>query len=55
MAIQIISISHKAAPLRIREKFAFTKEQQIELMKRLVEHPEVDEALILSTCNRTEL
>ena len=28
MGIQIISISHKIAPLRIREMFAFTEEQQ---------------------------
>ena len=55
MAIQIISISHKIAPLRIREKFAFTREQQDELIKKLTEYPEVDESLILSTCNRTEL
>ena len=55
MSIQIISISHRVAPLHIREKFAFTTEQQLALMKRLTEYPEVDESLILSTCNRTEL
>lgn len=54
MAIQIISISHRIAPLRIREKFAFTEKQQVELMKKLADYPEVDESLILSTCNRTE-
>ncbi|MBQ9155787.1 MAG: glutamyl-tRNA reductase [Eubacterium sp.] len=55
MAIQIISISHKIAPLRIREMFTFTDEEQIRLMKELVEHPQIDECVILSTCNRTEL
>ena len=55
MSIQIISISHKIAPIRIREKFSFTQEQQVDLIKRLVEYPEIDESLILSTCNRTEL
>lgn len=55
MSIQIISISHKIAPLRIREKFAFTEEQQVDFIKKLVEYPEIDESLILSTCNRTEV
>ena len=55
MSIQIISISHKIAPLRIREKFSFTKEQQVDLIGRLVEYSDIDESLILSTCNRTEL
>ena len=55
MSIQIISISHKIAPLRIREKFSFTEEQQVNLIKQLVEYPQIDESLILSTCNRTEL
>ena len=55
MSIQIISISHRKAPLNVREKFAFTEEQQVDLLKRLVQCPEVDESLILSTCNRTEL
>lgn len=55
MDIQIISISHKIAPLRIREMFAFTKEQQISMMRKLTESLEISECVVLSTCNRTEM
>lgn len=55
MGIQIISISHKIAPLSVREKFAFTKEQQGEIMRRMVSRLDGAECVILSTCNRTEM
>ena len=41
MGIQIISISHKIAPLHIREMFAFTKEQQEDMMRKMTDHLEV--------------
>ena len=55
MAIQIISISHKIAPLAVREMFAFTQEQQENMMKKMVSFLEVSECVVLSTCNRTEM
>ena len=55
MGIQIISISHKNAPLAVRELFAFTQEQQDRMMKAMVAHLEVTECVLLSTCNRTEM
>lgn len=55
MGIQIISISHKIAPLHIREMFAFSKEQQEDMMRKMTEHLEVSECVVLSTCNRTEM
>lgn len=55
MGIQIISISHKIAPLHVREMFAFTQEQQDNMMKKMTEHLEVSECVVLSTCNRTEM
>ena len=55
MGIQIISISHKIAPLHIREMFAFTKEQQEDMMRKMTDHLEVSECDVLSTCNRTEM
>jgi glutamyl-tRNA reductase len=50
-----LGISHNTAPVYIREKVAFSKEQQNKALKQLVEIPQIDEAVILSTCNRTEL
>lgn len=55
MSIQLISISHKIAPLEIRELFAFTEEQQSHLRKAMTENTFIDECVVLSTCNRTEV
>ncbi|MBR5047641.1 MAG: glutamyl-tRNA reductase [Eubacterium sp.] len=55
MSIQIIGISHKNAPLAVREMFAFTQDQQNKMMVQMTEYPGVDECVVLSTCNRTEL
>lgn len=55
MSIQLISISHKIAPLKIRELFAFSKEQQEELMRDMVANALIDECIVVATCNRTEI
>ncbi len=55
MGIQLLSISHKTAPLRIRKLFAFTEEQQEELLRVLLEEGEVQECVAIATCNRTEI
>ena len=55
MGIQLLSVSHKAAPLEIRQLFAFSLSQQIRLMKALKEDGEIKEVVVLATCNRTEV
>ena len=55
MGIQIIGISHKNAPLEIREMFAFTQDAQNDMMLKMTDYPDVDECVVLSTCNRTEM
>ena len=55
MGIQIISVSHKKAPLKIRELFSFTQEQQDRIMQKMISYPGIPECVLLSTCNRTEL
>ncbi|MDO4556651.1 MAG: hypothetical protein Q4B70_16170, partial [Lachnospiraceae bacterium] len=55
MSIQLISISHKIAPLAIREMFAFSEEQQSHIRKMMTENTFIDECVVLSTCNRTEV
>ena len=55
MGIQIISVSHKKAPLKVRELFSFTEEQQERIMKKMISYPGIPECVLLSTCNRTEL
>lgn len=49
-----IGLSHKTAPLAVREKFAVSPERQAELLSRLATQSG-GEAMLISTCNRVEL
>lgn len=55
MEIVLVGLSHKTAPVEIREKFCIPKEQVAIFLDRLVGLPSVREGLILSTCNRMEV
>jgi glutamyl-tRNA reductase len=50
-----VGISHKTAPVEQREKVALTDATARTLARHLVRHPDIAEAVILSTCNRTEV
>lgn len=50
-----IGISHKTAPVAVREKLALTNTQAKALLHDLYAHEEIHEAVALSTCNRTEV
>ena len=55
MSIVAFGINHKTAPIEIREKVSFSPERMDEALKNLTACPAVNEAAILSTCNRTEI
>lgn len=55
MNIQLLSISHKTAPVQIRALFAFTKEERHRLMAALLQETGIAECVVLATCNRTEI
>ncbi|MCB1746559.1 MAG: glutamyl-tRNA reductase [Gammaproteobacteria bacterium] len=55
MALNILGLSHKTAPLAVREKVAFDAGQLADALDALNASRGVSEAMILSTCNRTEL
>jgi glutamyl-tRNA reductase len=55
MNFQLIGVNHKTAPVEVRERLAIPESRMAEALKRLVEHPGVDEGLILCTCNRVEV
>ena len=55
MNIQMLGIDHTTAPVEVRERFSFTTRVQQQLMLQLREQQGVLGALMLSTCNRTEL
>jgi len=50
-----LGVSHKTAPLELRERLALTEGRAVGLLGELVERDEVLEAAAISTCNRTEL
>jgi glutamyl-tRNA reductase len=55
MKVVTLGLSHKTAPVEIREKFAFTIKGMPGALANLKERPHILECLILSTCNRTEV
>jgi glutamyl-tRNA reductase len=50
-----LGISHKTAPVALRERLAFTESQAVDFARRLAESPLIAEAVVISTCNRTEV
>ena len=50
-----LGISHKTAPVQLRERLAFTQAAVTDFLREVAAHPEVHEAVVISTCNRTEL
>ncbi|MHB8870556.1 MAG: glutamyl-tRNA reductase [Thermoleophilia bacterium] len=55
MHIAAIGVNHKTACLDVREQVALTDAVARDLLTRLLEKPEVGEAVAVSTCNRTEV
>jgi glutamyl-tRNA reductase len=55
MSLLTIGINHKTAPVAVREQVAFTPEHLDQSLRALYNLKGVNEAIILSTCNRTEL
>ena len=55
MPFHVLGISHHTAPLEVREKLAFAPERQAEALGELAGQPGVTEAVLVSTCNRTEV
>lgn len=53
--IGIIGVNHVTASLEIREKLAFTEEESRCFLEKLKNFLPDTEAVLLSTCNRTEL
>ena len=54
MSVLLLGLSHKTAPVEVRERFAIANGATEELIGELMGQPGVSEALILSTCNRVE-
>ncbi len=55
MPIVVIGLSHRTAPVAVRERFAFGEARIPAVLQTLRESGLADEAVILSTCNRVEM
>ncbi|HET7930230.1 MAG TPA: glutamyl-tRNA reductase [Rhodanobacteraceae bacterium] len=55
MPLIALGLNHRTAPVALREQVAIDADATAPALAELARQPGVDEALILSTCNRTEL
>ncbi|MES1153969.1 MAG: glutamyl-tRNA reductase, partial [Rhodanobacter sp.] len=55
MPLIALGLNHLTAPVSLREQVAFDADAAGEALHELAREPGVEEAMILSTCNRTEL
>jgi glutamyl-tRNA reductase len=53
--IVIVGMSHRSAPIEVRESVAFENAYLREALARLTAYPSIKESVILSTCNRVEV
>ncbi len=55
MNIAVVGLSHKTAPVEIREKLSISELQTSSAIAQLLSYPHIEEVTILSTCNRLEI
>jgi glutamyl-tRNA reductase len=55
MEIVVVGLNHRTAPVDLRERVAFTPQQARNAADQLRSEGVLEEALILSTCNRSEI
>jgi glutamyl-tRNA reductase len=53
MKILLLGMNHRTAPIEVRERFAVAEPGP--LLRKLIDRPEIEEAVLLSTCNRVEV
>ncbi|PSO68691.1 MAG: glutamyl-tRNA reductase [Cyanobacteria bacterium QS_7_48_42] len=55
MNIAVVGLSHKTAPVEIREKLSIQDAELESAIAQLRSYPHIEEVVILSTCNRLEI
>lgn len=55
MHIAVVGLTHKTAPVEIREKLSIPEPQIEQAIQQLLAYPHIEEVSILSTCNRLEI
>jgi len=51
----LVSLSHKNTDITLRERLAFSKEKKLEILDSLTQRRCINEAVVLTTCNRVEV
>lgn len=54
-ALLLVGTDHRSSPLELRERVSYKEEDAEELLVHLIARPEIAEACLVSTCNRTEV
>src|SRR5688572_6139330 len=55
MPIAVVGANHRSAPIEVRERFALGRSEAPAVLADLVDSGATSEAVLISTCNRTEL
>ena len=55
MTISVIGLNHKSADIDVRGKFSFTSDTASLLLRRIKKLEKINEVVVVSTCNRTEI
>jgi glutamyl-tRNA reductase len=55
MRYQLIGVNHLSAPLEVRERLAIPESRLPDTCRDLTAYPGIEEALVISTCNRVEI
>ena len=55
MKLFLLGLSHKTAPIEIREKLQFSNEHSAQYIEKLSQTLDVQSGIVLSTCNRVEI
>ena len=53
--LSVIGVSHRTAPVEVREALALSADQAARVLAEMRAEDAFDEALLVSTCNRTEV
>jgi len=55
VALIVVGVSHTTAPIEVRERLTFRREEALQVLAHLRAQGVIREGVILSTCNRTEI
>ncbi len=55
MNIAVVGLSHKTAPVEVREKLSIQEAKIEEALTHLKGYPRIEEVAVISTCNRLEI